>query len=377
MNIGFDAKRAVQNNTGLGNYSRYIIRILSNHYPDNRYILFAPKQRHNAGLTALLPKNNISLVFPEGINRLFASLWRTTGIKKDMRKYNLDIFHGLSNELPLGIRGIKTVVTIHDIIFMRYPKYYKLADRIIYRIKFKYACRKADTIIAASECTRQDIISFFHIPEQKIKVVYQGCLPIFNDPPDEGKMEEVTGKYRLPQRFMLNVGTVEERKNLLLIVKAMKELPGDIHLVAIGKPTTYQLQVEKYARKSGLATRLHILNNIDSNELPVIYRMAELFIYPSLFEGFGIPLVEALTCGLPVIAATGSCLEEAGGPESVYIDPKNEAALAVQIASLLDDKERRLRMADAGKEYVKRFSGERIASDIIAVYSMFNNNSTY
>ncbi|MDR1356805.1 MAG: glycosyltransferase family 4 protein [Tannerellaceae bacterium] len=370
MNIGFDAKRAVQNNTGLGNYSRYVIEILSEYYPENRYVLFAPRRRHNAGLRTILSRENISFVFPAGIYKLFASLWRTLGIRKDVRGKGLDLYHGLSNELPLGIAGVKTVVTVHDLIFIRHPRYYNAADRIIYRLKLRHACRTADVIIATSECTKRDIVSFFHIPPQKIKVVYQGCHPMFGESVTEERRKDVACKYSLPQRFLLNVGTIEERKNLMIIVKAMTNIPEDVHLVAIGKSTRYRQQVERYAEKSGTAPRLHILDNVTSDDLPAIYRMAEVFIYPSFFEGFGIPVVEALTSGLPVIAATGSCLEEAGGPGSIYVDPYDEAGLSEQLISLLDDKERMKRMAADGREYTKRFSGERIASDLMSVYSI-------
>jgi glycosyltransferase involved in cell wall biosynthesis len=370
MKIGFDAKRAIQNNTGLGNYSRYIIEILSKYYPDNHYILFAPRKKENSRLKTILSRANISFVFPRGISKLFSSLWRIFGIKKNIHENNIAIFHGLSNELPAGIRktGIKTIVTIHDLIFLRYPKYYKPIDRFIYRLKFKQSCKKADKIIAVSECTKREIISFFHIPEEKIKVVYQGCHPNFHIKVSEDKKKAIAKKYCLPSRFLLNVGSIEARKNLLLAVKALKNIPEDIHLVAVGKYTPYQKKVEKYAQKSGLQSRLHILNNVTFDDLPTIYQSAMLFVYPSFFEGFGIPVIEALTTGLPVIAATGSCLEEAGGKCSIYVNPENDIELSVHIMKVLNNKELSNIMVEAGKEYVKRFSENNIASGIMNIY---------
>jgi glycosyltransferase involved in cell wall biosynthesis len=346
------------------------VEILSEFYPDNTYLLFAPKKKPNNRLATILSRHNIAFVFPKGIFRLFSSLWRVWGIKKDIRKQAIAVFHGLSNELPVGIEqtGIKTVVSIHDLIFLRYPEYYKSFDRAIYRRKFKRACEKADKIVAISECTKRDIVSFFLISEEKINVIYQSCHPVFKEKVPEEKKQIVVEKYSLPSRFLLYVGSIESRKNLLLAVKALKQLPEDIHLVAIGKSTPYQSKVEAYAQKSGLESRLHIKNAFPFEDLPAVYQLSELFIYPSFFEGFGIPIVEALMSEIPVIAATGSCLEEAGGPDSIYINPDDDTELAQKITAVLNDKTLAQKMIESGKKYAKRFSDKEIASEMMAVY---------
>jgi glycosyltransferase involved in cell wall biosynthesis len=370
MRIGFDAKRAVQNNTGLGNYSRYIIDILSKYYSDNEYILFAPKELENSRLQTIISRENISFVYPSGISKPFSSFWRTYGIKKDIRKQEIEVFHGLSNELPVGIEnlGIKTIVTVHDLIFLRYPEYYKPVDRMIYRRKFERACKKADKIIAVSECTKRDIVTFFGIPETKIEVVYQGCHPDFRKKVSATTKTTVGHKYNLPSRFVLYVGSIEARKNLLLIVKALKHIPTDIHLVAIGKSTSYQSEVAKYALEAGTKSRLHILNNVPFGDLPAIYQSASLFVYPSFFEGFGIPIIEALSSEIPVIAATGSCLEEAGGADSVYINPDDDIEPAEKIMEILTDESLKKKMIAAGKIHMERFDEKRIAEQLIHIY---------
>jgi glycosyltransferase involved in cell wall biosynthesis len=199
-------------------------------------------------------------------------------------------------------------------------------------------------------------------------VVYQGCHPQFRQPVTDEKKCEVREKYKLPSRFLLSVGSIESRKNLLLAVKALSQLPDDIHLVAIGKATPYQTKVEAYARQSGFESRLHIRNNFLFSDLPAVYQSATVFIYPSFFEGFGIPVIEALSCGVPVIAATGSCLEEAGGPDSFYVNPEDDHELATRILEIVTDESLANRMKEAGKEYVKRFDDERIASEFIHIY---------
>ncbi len=370
MKIGFDAKRAIQNNTGLGNYSRYIVEILSKYYPENSYFLFAPKDKKNLRLTILQSASNVFFKFPKGLWRKFASIWRISGIKTDLKNTRIDIFHGLSNELPVGIHktGIKTVVSIHDLIFLRYPEYYKFIDRYIYKWKFRYACQKADKIIAISECTKRDIISFFHIPEEKIEVVYQGCHPDFSIKISEEKKQEIIQKYQLPDQFLLYVGSIESRKNLLLIVKALTYINKSIHLVAIGKKTNYQAEIEKFVVENNLWERVKIINNLPFEDLSACYQSAKIFIYPSFFEGFGIPVIEALSSEIPVIAATGSCLEEAGGPDSIYVNPLNEDELAETIVKVWNDPVLSQQMVEKGNVYVQRFSEQKIVQRIMDVY---------
>ncbi|GHT11776.1 hypothetical protein AGMMS4956_05330 [Bacteroidia bacterium] len=153
-------------------------------------------------------------------------------------------------------------------------------------------------------------------------------------------------------------------------VKALSKIPEDVHLVAVGKPTPYQAEVEAYAAKNGLSSRLHIINNVAFEDLPAIYQSAAVFVYPSFFEGFGIPIIEALSSGVPVIAATGSCLEEAGGLNSVYIDPNDDAELAKKINTILGNKELSDSMIAAGKMYVQRFSEKAIAEQLMQIYKL-------
>lgn len=371
MRIGFDGKRAVQNNTGLGNYSRYIIDILSQYYETNEYIIYAPKQRENKALSKILEKRNIQAVYPAiSLWEKCRSLWRVWGIKTQLKQDRLSIFHGLSNELPLSISksGTKSIVTIHDLIFLRYPQFYKWIDRHIYAYKYRKACENSDRIIAISEMTKRDIITYWKIDEQKIDVVYQGCHPNFKLQASEKQKEEIREKYRLPQKYILNVGSIESRKNLLLIVKALEYIPDDIALIAVGKRTSYTDTVEEYINSHKLNDRVHLLHNIPFQELPVLYQLAQLFVYPSFFEGFGIPIIEAIHSGIPVIAATGSCLEEAGGPDSIYINPNDEKELAEKINELLSSPETVSIMIEKGRKYVERFSEEVIAQDIMHVY---------
>lgn len=370
MIIGFDAKRANANFTGLGNYSRFMVETMATYGNEHKYLMYIPKKCKNALYDSLLKHKNVASIQPHSfLMKRCKALWRTFFIKRGLLQDGVQLYHGLSNELPVGIHrtGIRSVVTIHDLIFLRYPQYYHWLDRIIYNYKFRYACRKSDRIVAVSECTKRDIVKFYGISPDKIDVVYQGCDPVFAQPVSAEAKARVREAYHLPEHFILSVGTIEERKNLLLAVKAVEQL-GNVHLVAVGKSTAYADEVKAYIEAHGLSDRIHMIHNLKFGDLPVLYHMAEAFVYPSRFEGFGIPIVEALSAGVPVIAATGSCLEEAGGPRSLYVDPDDVAGMAAAMKRVLSDADLRREMIEAGKAYVVRFDPKRLADEMNAVY---------
>ncbi len=368
MKIGFDGKRATQNFTGLGNYSRYILKLLANKYPADEYEVYSPKPLDGrlAGDFNSIP--SIHFKYPN--NSLLKSWWRSFGIVNDLKKDEIEIYHGLSNELPFGIKksGIKSIVTLHDLIFLRYPQYYNWLDCKIYKFKSQYACNHADKIIAISEQTKRDMISFLNISEDKIEVIYQNCDPIFHREASLDEKAQVHSAYQLPGKYLLNVGTIEPRKNLMLIAKALKEVDAGIHLVVIGRETPYTQKVKGFINQNGLENRVHFLKNIPFKDLPAIYQQAEIFIYPSEFEGFGIPIVEALHSRIPVIAATGSCLEEAGGPGSIYVDPKDHKALAESINTLLQSQGKRQTMIELSKEHLQQFADATTAQKLMHLY---------
>ncbi len=366
MKIAFDAKRAYHNSTGLGNYSRDTIRILSQFHPSNQYFLFNPKKGNNFNIDA----SNTSEVLPDSkFYRKFSSVWRQGAIVNQLKRTGIEIYHGLSNELPKGINksGIKTVVTIHDLIFIRFPELYPPIDRRIYKAKFKHACKIADVITAISEQTKRDIVEFFGMNPDKIKVIYQGCHQVFQKGIDESALEKVRKKYQLPKKFILNVGTIEERKNLLSAIKAIKDL-DEVHLVVVGKETNYTKQVVSYITDNQLDKRVSFLKNISIDELAVLYQLATIFVYPSIFEGFGIPIIEALFSKTPVISSTGSCFSEAGGPDSIYCEPYDIPVLRQSIEKLWHDENLRKNMAQKGLSYAQKFTDTIIADNLANLY---------
>ncbi len=367
MKIGFDAKRYFHNNTGLGNYSRDLVRILSQNFPDDSYYLYNTKP--NVARAALLnPKNTYERLPVSFFSKKLKGLWRTFWVKKQILKDNIDIYHGLSGEIPMGLpEHIKSVVSIHDLIFMRYPNLYSFFDRKIHFYKFRYAARKADCVVAISEQTKKDIIQYLKINPNKIKVVYQGCAEVFKQEFSAEQKDIVSQKFQLPKDFVLNVGTLEERKNALTIIKAIKDI--DTKLVLVGRKTKYFEQAEAYARQNGFEDKIIYLKNLSQQELAIVYQLATVFVYPSIFEGFGIPIIEALFSKTPVITTNSGVFPEAGGPDSLYVDPTNEIELQQKIEYLLNNPEKRDEISIKGYLFVQQFTDENIAQEWQKIYS--------
>lgn len=393
-NIGYEAKRIVGNATGLGSYGRTLLESLSSY--NKQFFLYAPSKGKEELYSSLLDKENIIFKFPsqdfgkirqslcrgfaltehpEGVGKIRQSLWRERGVVKDLLRDKIEVFHGLSGQLPIGIKktGIKTVLTIHDLIFMVHPEWYSAVDVWLYKQKFFRSMNQADSIIAISECTKKDIIKYGNIDERKIKVIYQSFSPIFTQNISQEEKQKIKQKYSLPNDFILNVGTIERRKNVLLVVKAIKELEqskeNDIHLVIVGRQTEYTKEVCKYVEKHNLKERVHIINGVLFDELRVLYSLASVFVYPSIYEGFGIPIIEAIANQLPVIACKGSCLEEAGGEHSIYVENNDVKAMVEAIKVFLYNKERRQQAIEEGLKHIEKFANNDVAQKHIDLYN--------
>jgi glycosyltransferase involved in cell wall biosynthesis len=366
MRVGFDAKRVFHNATGLGNYGRDVLRVLHRLHPEHQLVAYTPRL------------NGIAFGFgerfevhtPEGApGRAFPAAWRTVGVAADAARDGVELFHGLSAELPLGLSrlGIASVVTVHDLIFERYPQLYSAVDRRIYRWKARSAAQRANLVVAISEQTKRDLVDLYGVPAAKIRVVYQGCHEAFRAPITREALADVARRLDLPGVFLLSVGTVERRKNLEVVLRAMAGLPG-VPLVAVGRATPYREELRALARSLGIEDRVRFLSSISLGDLAALYRLATVALYPSIFEGFGIPILEALCSGTPVVTTRGGCFAEAGGPATAYADPYDPEEWRTTLAGLLADPERRQAMAAAGLGHAERFADARVAEALDAVY---------
>ncbi|HNJ89113.1 MAG TPA: glycosyltransferase family 1 protein [Chitinophagales bacterium] len=331
---------------------------LASQFPENEYFLFTPNAKDQLSFNA---EGNIKTVIGRG------SVWRSFGIRRDILKHKIDVFHGLSNELPFSINkaDVKSVVTIHDLIFDLFPHHYPGVDRTVYELKTKFAVNNADVVIAASESTRNDLVRMYGKDPAGISVVYQSCDDIFYAPPAAD-----ISSYRLPKQYMLYVGSVTERKNLLAVCNAYTKLPSADRLpcVIVGNGKRYADEVRAFVSANHLTSSFIFLENVPTDHLPALYANALCFIYPSLYEGFGIPILESMVSGCPVITSSVSSLPEVGGDAALYFNPENPEDIAAQIQRVVGDEQLRQNMINKGKLHAQQFEKSKVTRQLMSIY---------
>ena len=370
MKIAQDAKRMLNNGTGLGNHARILANALMRDFPEYEYQLYTPRidGRYLHELQGVF-----SLHLPEGkLAQALHPWWRSYGITADLQRNRVDIYHGLSNELPLNIHrsGIPSVVTIHDLIFLKHKEQYPWLDRQIYELKTIYAVKHADKIIAVSEETKEDLVKFYNTPDKKIEVVYQSIDVRFYKKGSAERVDSFKRKYALPDNFVLNVSSFFPRKNQLKLIEAFALIKDKTQydLVLAGGAGGMLPAVKDAIVQAGLTNRVQILTGISNDEIPLLYQSAGLFVYPALMEGFGMPVLEAIVSGVPVIATRGGAIEEAAGQGSLLIDPEDTADMARNVLSVLNDASLREQMIQAGYHHARKMTDTTFAAKVTRVY---------
>ena len=370
MKIGFDAKRLFLNKTGLGNYSRTLVRNLQHCHPEHQYYLYTPKVEVNDSTQYFLAEDKFTI---RTCSSWYSSYWRSKGVVKDLKRDGIDIYHGLSHEIPWGTNkaGIKTCVTVHDLIFEIYPALFNPVDRFIYQFKYKNSAQRANRVIAISESTSLDIQSRWDIDEDSIDIVYQSVGPDFYLPSsrdNEGK------------EHFLYVGSVIERKGLLDIIHAYGQLRGQRKLppfVVIGGGKRYMDQCKAEIRKQGLNDQFEFVGEVDNEKLIQYYDRAVALIYPSQYEGFGIPIVEAMLRKTPVICSNTSSMPEAGGPYSIYVTPGNIDEIINAMNYCLDNINTLPNQVENSFLYAKdKFSAKIAAKTLHKIYQDLMNGGS-
>lgn len=370
--IAFDAKRFFNNATGLGFYSRTLLDGLRRLYPEHRYLLYTP---YNKG--QLVPHDDGMRLPDSWLGRTFHPVWRSRGITAQLQRDGADVFHGLSHELPIGLRraGIRSVVSMHDLIFMRYPHLYPVADRFFYEKKYRRAAEEADCVVAISEQTRTDLERFFNIPTRNVRVIGQSCDAAFErlslrQQPERLALPLPSDGLGIPASdFLISVGSLTPRKNWHTLLDALFVLKNeglDVPLVAVGTGKGAYPEGLR-AQAKGLGLRVFWIGYLPTQALALLYRRAAALVYPSVFEGFGIPILEAMTVGIPVVTSRGGCFEEVGGAAAMYADPTDAADLAGQI-SMVFDSGVRTDLVSKMPAQIEQFSPEKICAAWIGVY---------
>jgi glycosyltransferase involved in cell wall biosynthesis len=323
IKIGFDAKRLLFNPTGLGNYARQWVGALSQ-IPDFEIQLYAPKPGVFNSISAHIPTPLYGLS-----PKLTSSFWRTFSMGKQAQKEGCQIFHGLSNEIPLGKITIPRVCTIHDVIFKQYPQFYSKIDRTIYDLKTQYACKYSEAIVVTSETTKLELQKYYNADVRKIHVIYQAIDPTYAQlswqPLDENP-------------YLLYYSSFNPRKNQIKLIQAFAQIANrvDHNLVIAGKGNGKRL-IEQEILRLKLGNRIQLIESPSHDELQLLLVNCAGFVYPSLQEGFGIPLVEAATVGVPMTVSDIPIFRElTDNAAHVYFDPQKVESISQCLIQLCE-----------------------------------------
>ncbi|HNS51265.1 MAG TPA: glycosyltransferase family 1 protein [Anaerolineae bacterium] len=347
---------------GISWYAQNLLRELPAIDPHIRYTVFLNEKRYQGAPGLHLRHTHLPAHQP--LVRIF---WEQCVQPWALVREGADLLHALALVGPVaGTRPM--VLTIHDLSFLHYPQNFHAGKRLYLRLFTKWSVQRAQRVIAISESTRRDILDRYGVPEGKVDRIYYGVDPIFRPLPSD-RVVEFRARQRLPDRFLLFVGTLEPRKNVTRLIEAYALLPK-------GRPPLYivggkgWLYDEVFARVEALHLdrAVHFAGHVPGQELPWWYNAAELLVYPSLYEGFGLPPLEAMACGTPVITSGVSSLPEVVGSAGITIDPTDAGALTAAMVRVLAEEEMRRAMKAAGLEQARAFSWQRAAGETVTSY---------
>ncbi len=295
-------------------------------------------------------------------------LWEQLAQGRALRALGADLAHGPVFVGPLAA-PCPVVVTVHDLSFLRYPYLFRPANRLYLRLFTRLSLRRARRVIAVSAHAAEETTRLLGVPREKIRVVYHGVDPVFR-PLGGEEVAVFRARRGLPNRFVLFVGTLEPRKNLVRLIEAFARSGADegTALVLAGARGWYDEEIFATVERLGLSSRVHFPGYVPNDELPLWYNAADLFAYPSLYEGFGLPVLEAQACGTPVLTSAASALPEAAGDGALLVDPTDVEAIADGLHRLLTDEPLREGLRQRGLEHAARFSWPRTAAETVAVY---------
>ncbi len=366
--IGIDATAAIHQRAGIGRSVRELVRALAALKPDLPLRLFVAGA-HRADL-AYAPGS--AVYRPSRFSEMtHARLWHRLRAPLPVELWTgpLDLFHATDFALPPTRPRTRTVATVHDLAFERYPDETMPGMLDYLKRVAPRSARRADAIIAVSQATRQDLIELYGIPAEKIHVVYHGVTPDFCPERDPAQEAETRQRYQLPEGpLLLTVGTLQPRKNHLRLVQAFARTRQPAALVIAGSPGWAYGEVRGEVEHLNLRRRVRFVEWVEDRDLPALYRMATAFVFPSLYEGFGLPVLEAMASGAPVIASRASSLPEVVGEAGVLVDPLDVDGLAAAMDALLSDADRHAALREAGLARASNFTWAKAARQTWAVY---------
>lgn len=367
--IGIDYTSAVRQGAGIGRYTRHLIRALAELDHENRYVLFSAGRDHAGGSW---PSNFARRELPI-TDRHMAIIWQRLKLPAPIEWVTgrLDLFHSPDFVLP-PVRKAVTALTVHDLSFMRHPECSSppLWEYLMDAVPRSVA--RADIVLADSECTRRDIIELLRVPDERVHVIYAGVEPRFEPGSDEVAERIALARYDLRQPFILGLGTLQPRKNFPRLIRAYhlarQKYHLDHQLVIGGGPGWLYEDIYDTIHELGLQSDVRLIGFVEDVDLPALYRAASVFAFPSLYEGFGIPVLEAMGCGTPVVTSTASSLPEVAGDAALMVDPLDIEALAEALGRLINDGALRDDLRHKGFQRAERFTWQRSAQELLSIY---------
>jgi glycosyltransferase involved in cell wall biosynthesis len=364
MRIAIDATAIPSQRVGAGNYIFNLTRSLAELLPPDELVVFARSED-------IRPISNIQLINTPHSSRIRRILWEQFSLCAQLRDLSIDVLHSPHYTMPLRSE-CASVVTFHDMTFFMYPEMYQFYRKFFFRTMIRRSAQRAQAIIAVSESTRRDILRLLKTDPAKVFTVHLGVAPHFRPLDDPAALEELWRSYHLPKRFILYVGELEPRKNVPALVQAFKSLVDQSlphALVIVGPKGGMYDRLLRTIASLGLTDRIIFTGYVPEDELPLFYNAAELFAFPSIYEGFGLPVLEAMACGAPVVTSNVSSLPEIVGDAGILVDPRNVSALADAMLRVLKGGDLRRDLSRRGRERAALFSWRRTAQETLTVYS--------
>ncbi|MCL5291368.1 MAG: glycosyltransferase family 4 protein [Actinobacteria bacterium] len=373
MKIGIDVSSAVNQTAGTGRYTTGLVKSLLKAEAYNEYVLYSFYGDASV-LTSRLGVKSLELRaynFNGRALRAYALALKMLGRTPDHLLEKADVFHVPDFAFPAP-KGMPSVLTIHDLIFMRYPEHFTWINRTYMQKMAAFSTANADVVIADSENTRLDAAELLSIPDDKLIVVHPGVSTEFS-PASEDRVEETLSRLGIRRPYILYTGTLEPRKNLPLLIEAYnlcckRDRSLDYRLIVAGKKGWLYDEVFKRVNELKLADKVTFIGYVADQDLPALYSGAEVFVYPSVYEGFGFPVIEAMACGTPVICSNTSSLPEVAGDGALLFDPSDKEQLADLIMAPVNDNELRRNLVKKGFKNAERFSWAKTAAETLQVY---------
>ncbi len=372
MRITLDLSPAVHHHAGMGRYTHELLAALLAIDPANSYdaLYYAPAGTEQADP----PLDRV----PAHKIHLSAKAWRMAALLADFAGLPLDrwlkpgdVFHATDNWLP-PLRQAGTVFTIQDLTHLFFPEFHLPLNRWFLKLMLPRFLRRADAVITASESTRRDVVRWLHIPDGKLCVIYHGVNQAYRPIADQAILTSVRARYALPEGYLLYLGTIEPRKNLLTLLEAYQALivqatPAPDLVIAGRKGWRFQPVFDR-VQALGLDTRVHFTDWIADEDGPAVMNAARAFVYPSYYEGFGLPPLEAMACGVPVLCSNASSLPEVVGQSGLLLPPDDASAWAAALSRVLSDPQLSRDLRARGLAHARQFTWEATARQTLEVY---------